>query len=461
MSIKDKAIIEDFLKQILDLYEFEIWIDINKEGDKIFRLNDLQGANWSYIEQEEFSTLADIVERLGSPHEDYIYRSLEEREDAKEIIPRNDWDLTVKRYLESNTIAKILNEIIPDEYVNLKNEGKYFEAKQIIKILDEDEKFYKSVCTKYVNTMSKEMIIENDNDKILHIFIEDEFIKLKDAGKINNLNYKEYLDPNFEVYEYRFYQELYQYTVKDNIAYDLNDLELFDENGKWEFYITFEELKKVGYGFMVKDQFPLIEKYAVSEDKIFDFFEHFSLDQLEDFERSLDYYFNEKSIVYNQDSELEFVGKEDYSFNKEILKLACGLITYEDFIADYSDSIEEDFNYKIDAKVESYFNKNNIENLMEYGCDSDEGLYHLTDLYSEIMDDLNIKYDSIYTENGPADGKYLTVVTLTDGSIINLGTRANNGVEIVADNIKDVYEIYEKLQHQSCEKEVENNYEYE
>ena len=36
------------------------------------------------------------------------------------------------------------------------------------------------------------MIIENDEDKILHIFIEDEFIKLKDAGKINNLNYKLY-----------------------------------------------------------------------------------------------------------------------------------------------------------------------------------------------------------------------------------------------------------------------------
>ena len=32
--------------------------------------------------------------------------------------------------------------------------------------------------------------------------IEDEYIKLKEEGKINNQNYKEYLDGNFNVYEY-------------------------------------------------------------------------------------------------------------------------------------------------------------------------------------------------------------------------------------------------------------------
>lgn len=41
------------------------------------------------------------------------------------------------------------------------------------------------------------------------------------------------------------------------------------------FILLFEELKKVGYGFMVKDQFPLIENYAVPEDKIFEFFDYF------------------------------------------------------------------------------------------------------------------------------------------------------------------------------------------
>lgn len=43
---------------------------------------------------------------------------------------------------------------------------------------------------KYIDTMSKEMLLEADNKKILHIFIEDEYIELKENGQINNVNYK-------------------------------------------------------------------------------------------------------------------------------------------------------------------------------------------------------------------------------------------------------------------------------
>lgn len=150
---------------------------------------------------------------------------------------------------------------------------------------------------------------------------------MKEEGKINNQNYKEYLDEDFDVYEYDSYQELYNSVIKAEIAYDLNDLALFDENGNWDFYITFEELKKVGYGFMVKDQFPLIENYAVPEDKIFEFFDYFSLEQLEDFEQSLNQYFNEGSIVFNEDSYDGLESKENANFNRDILRLACGLTT--------------------------------------------------------------------------------------------------------------------------------------
>ena len=108
---REKAIIVNFLNELLDLYEFELWIDTNSNSENIFRLKDKQGANWSGIEQDEFYNLADVVERLSSPHEDYIYKSLEERKDANEIIPKNDWDLTAKRYLESNKVARILSEI--------------------------------------------------------------------------------------------------------------------------------------------------------------------------------------------------------------------------------------------------------------------------------------------------------------------------------------------------------------
>lgn len=468
MNERKKEKIVKFFREIIQQYNFQIMIDINEDLGNVFRLIDIQKGNLGGIEQEEFFTLADIIERLEIYHQDYIYNPLEEKYNNKEKIANDDWDLVVKRYLENDTVANVLKEIKTNEYVDLISKKRKFKIQDIIKILDEDEKFYKSVCEKYVGTMSKEMLLEIDN-KILHIYIEDEYIELKEKGKININNYEKYLDGNFGIYEYNFYQDLYNSVIKDEIAYDLNDLELFNSKGEWDFYITFEELKKVGYGFMVKDQYPLIKKYAVSEEKIFDFFNYFSLEQLEDFEESLHKYFIEGSIVYNETEGLiynpisRFESTESYTFNRDILRLACGLISYEDFIQDY---IEHTLSYSdlSISKVIEYFKENDIEDLMEYGSDSDEGLYHLSSMYKEIMDKLNIKYKNIYTEDGISDGKYVTVITMQDSTEIKLDTSAWNGIEIVTENIATVYEIYEdikeNLEENKVEKDEEISYEY-
>ena len=242
-EIKKEKIVQ-FFRQMLEVYDFELVIDINKDLENVFRLNDIQNGNLNGINQEEFYTLSDIIERLDTYHQDIVYIPLENKKSNNEKIAKDDWDLVAKRYLESETVARALNEIDTKKYVDLISKKEKFDIQDIIKILDEDEQFCKSVCKKYVDTMSKEMLLEIDN-KILHIFIEDEYIKLKEEGKINNQNYKEYLDGNFNVYEYDSYQELYNSVIKVEIVYDLNDLELFDENGNWNFYITFEEFRKI------------------------------------------------------------------------------------------------------------------------------------------------------------------------------------------------------------------------
>ena len=322
---------------------------------------------------------------------------------------------------------------------------------------DLDNKFYESVCKEYVKTMSKEMLLEDKKGKIFYIFIDDDYIKLKEKGKINLDNYKEYLDGNFEVEEYNSYEEIYNTSIKDNIAYDLNDLALFDENGNWDFYITFEELKKVGYGFMVKDQYPLIEKYAVSEEKIFDFFDYFSLEQLEDFEQTLNKYFIENTIQY--DGENLFSCKEDYTFNNDILRLACGLTSYDDFIKDYIEI--EPTNYDlISPVVAKYFNEKEMDDLMEYGNDSDEGLYHLSTLYEELMNKLDIKFNNVYTED-ISDGKYVTTIIFRDNSEIQIDTSAFNGIEVVTNNLISVLESFnEKVADNNLEIEDEIDYDY-
>ena len=116
-----------------------------------------------------------------------------------------------------------------------------------------NEEFYKNICNKYINTMSKEMLLEIDN-RIVHIFIEDEYINLKDNDVINTHNFRNYLDGNFEIYAYNSYQELCERLIKDEIFYDIKDLGLFDENNKWNFYITQEELEKLRYEMNEKDQ---------------------------------------------------------------------------------------------------------------------------------------------------------------------------------------------------------------
>ena len=252
---------------------------------------------------------------------------------------------------------------------------------------------------------------------------------------------------------------MYNSVIKVEIVYDLNDLELFDENGNWNFYITFEELKKVGYGFMVKDQFPLIEKYAVPEDKIFEFFDYFSLEQLEDFEQSLNQYFNEESIIYHQDSYEEFESKEDSSFNRDILRLACGLTTYEDFIEDYTEYSISYYDLSL-SKVSEYFRENEIKNLMDYGSDGDEGLYHLSSMYEEIMDKLGIKYSNVYTED-VSDGKYMTTITFENDSSIEVDTSAWNEIKVVTENMEAIYETYESLKEKSKQNEVKNENEFD
>ncbi len=333
MQDNKKEIIIDFFKQILNVYEFELLINKNENSNKIFKLRDMQGGNLGGIQQDEFSTLAEILERLEVYHQDYIYQSLEDRIFEKEFIQKNDWDLTAKRFIESDSVFDILDKIDVKEYNEIISKKQKFTTNDMYELLNEDEAFYKSVCEKYIKTMSKEVILEID-DKILHFYIADEYIDLNSQGKINATNYEQYLDGNFEIEEYNFYHEFYTDVVKDNIAYDLNDLALFDDNGKWYFYITFEELKRAGYGFMVKDNYPLIEKYAVSDEKSFDFYDHFSLEQLDDFENSLHLYYETENLIMGQDKSL--ISIDGSLFNIGIIELSEGLITYDDFIQDYS-----------------------------------------------------------------------------------------------------------------------------
>lgn len=95
--------------------------------------------------------------------------------------------------------------------------------------------------------------------------------------------------------------------------------------------------------------------------------------------------------------------------------------------------------------VNRYFTEHDINDLMNYGSDYDEGLYKLTNFYSDILDDLGINYLNIYTEDGSSSGRYVTTVIFDSVNKMNVHTYAWDGRINVTKNVFSIYSQYDEL----------------
>ena len=266
MEGNKKIIIYDFYLEMLGVYDLELYVTKDEDGKEIFKIKDLQGDNFSGIEDMEFDNLFDTINALDPFHNDYIFGSLEDRLESNEIITKEDFELTTSRFLASDKIAKVLEEITPEKYKSMIKDTQKNMTNELIKILDAE---------------------------------------------------KEY--PN---------------------------------------EITKEDLR-------------------------------------------------------------------------------------------------------INLYVETYFRENNIKDLMDYGADRDEGLNKLSILYRELLQNLNMEFLDIYTEDGISDGKYVTTIIFKNETKIELDTSAWNGIEVVENNIKSVYEFNQKNKEISVENDKEIDYDFE
>ena len=182
------------------------------------------------------------------------------------------------------------------------------------------------------------------------------------------------------------------------------------------------------------------------------------LEQLEDFEETLHLYFETNDIEYDKDT-LELYSKSNQQFNSNIICLAEGAESLEDFLEDYKG---QSLNYYdlVLSKVIEYFRENKIKDLMEYGNDADEGLYHFSSMYQEIMDKLDIKYSNVYTKD-ISDGKYLTIIIFEDNSSIKIDTSAWNDRKVVAENVESICKKYEEIKEKMLQNVVKNETEIE
>lgn len=104
-------------------------------------------------------------------------------------------------------------------------------------------------------------------------------------------------------------------------------------------------------------------------------------------------------------------------------------------------------NEAIDLVVKDYFFVNEIQDLMEYGSDSEINMPHISDVYKEIMETLDITFVRINTDE-ISDGKYQTTIEIDDDFSITVDTKANNGIEIVADNVKSIVDFSERVKEE-------------
>jgi len=167
MEGNTKIIIYDFYLEMLAVYDLELYVTKDEDGRDIFKIKDLQGDNFGGIEDMEFDNLFDTINALDPFHNDYIYGSLEDRLENNETITKDDFELTTSRFLASDKIAEVLEEITPEKYLFLIKDAKENITKELIKILDKEKEYPDKVSKEelkiklYVETYFRENKIKD------------------------------------------------------------------------------------------------------------------------------------------------------------------------------------------------------------------------------------------------------------------------------------------------------------
>lgn len=106
------------------------------------------------------------------------------------------------------------------------------------------EQIYERVCEKFIS-MNLGQILLNDDGKIIVALIQDEHINKIESNEITVDNYKEYAE-TFD--SFNTYKDLFKSSeMNEGIEIDLEDNKesLYDENGKWTYEISKEDIKEL------------------------------------------------------------------------------------------------------------------------------------------------------------------------------------------------------------------------
>ena len=139
---------------------------------------------------------------------------------------------------------------------------KVTENRKVTEDVDVDlgEDFYEKICRAYVDTANLEWVTTNpeNNNSVVHGYFVDDNQANEYKDKVTPDNFKDIIagDGTAETiegndyYEYDTWEDFYEEYVKDEIAYDINDIGVYSDGSTdgdiWDFYISEEDLTKLG-----------------------------------------------------------------------------------------------------------------------------------------------------------------------------------------------------------------------
>lgn len=110
------------LRELLNYIEFDCYYTTNKEGARVIKLKDMQHVNLGNIEDDEFKTVAEIIDRCEIYWNDYVIRPLCEDMEISEFsfLDWNDlYNQASKYYKDDVDNNTILGYLIHSELVEL------------------------------------------------------------------------------------------------------------------------------------------------------------------------------------------------------------------------------------------------------------------------------------------------------------------------------------------------------
>lgn len=185
----------------------------------------------------------------------------------------------------------------------------------------------------------------------------------------------------------------------------------------------------------------------------------FDEEELKDINQSLDSLIEELNSKYEKE---DFVRLIEHPMDsqlhiQDIDELLKDLQFY------YLTKVEEEIELKdinIDEFVMCYFDKEHIENLVDYAATKNQSISQvLTNIYEEILDIINIEYDDLSTTQN-SDSHYTSTINFNNKDSIQIETKDVNSYSDIVPNITTITNKYLELQNEYTN-EQENELEME